>query len=220
MLMSMQRRPGHFSSRWSIRAGAVFALLAMLWIAPTPAVARMLGDTGVAYSADRALSVNGQHFDGLVYAMPGFQRHEQTMSGIQQVAIFNLTTGRGYYVVPSVRTYIDFPIDLAVQELGMPDVLGAPVGSERQGGVVTTKYRVNHRASDGTRIEGFVWLTSSGIPMRGEGEVITTAKRTHVSWTLSNVHIAPQDPNLFQPPGGFYRLPAAALPGILGGAEN
>lgn len=183
--------------------------------------ARVLGDTGVAYSADRALSINGQRFDGVVYATPGLQRHEQTMGGLPQVAIFNLASGRGYYIVPSVRTYIDFPIELAVQELGMADVLGAPVGAERQGGVATTKYRVSHHAADGTRIEGFVWLASSGIPMRGEGAVIeTSGKRTRVSWTLSNVRIAPQDPTLFQPPDGFYRLPAAALPGILGGVGN
>jgi hypothetical protein len=181
----------------------------------------VLGDTAVAYSADRALSVNGKRFDGVVYAAPGFQRHEQTLSGIQQVAIFNLAAGRGYYIVPSVRTYIDFPIDLAVRELGMPDVLEAPVGTERQGSVITTKYRVDHRDSDGTRIQGFVWLAGSGIPMRGEGAVIeASGKRTPVSWTLSNIRIAPQDPGLFQPPDGFYRLPAAALPGILGGGGN
>jgi hypothetical protein len=181
----------------------------------------VVGDSGVAYSADRALSVNGQRYDGVLYAMPGFQRHEQTMAGMQQVAIFNLAAGRGYFVVPSVRTYIDFPIDVAVRELSQPDLVGAPLGTERQGGVVTTKYRVDHRAADGTRIEGFVWLAASGIPMRGEGSVIeVSGKRTPVSWTLSNVHVAPQDPGLFQPPDGFYRLPAAALPGILGGAGN
>ncbi len=214
--------PASVTSAASVRRwlGAALAL-SMLLLAPPLAFARMLGDTGVAYSADRTLSVNGQHFDGVVYAVPGMQRHEQMMAGIEQVAIFNLAAGRGYYIVPSVRTYIDFPIDLAVHELGMPDVLGAPVGTERQGGVVTTKYRVNHNASDGTRIEGFVWLTSSGIPMRGEGNVVETGgRRTHVSWTLSNVRVAPQDPTLFRPPDGFYRLPAAALPGILGGSGN
>ena len=199
---------------------AALAVSAMLLLS-SAAFARVLGDSAVAYSADRVLSVNGQHFDGVLHAMPGFQRHEQIMAGIQQIAIFNLAAGRGYYVVPSVRTYIDFPIELAVRELDKPDVLGAPLGTERQGGVATTKYRVDHRAADGTRIEGFVWLAASGIPMRGEGTVIETGgKRTPVSWTLSNVHIAPQDPVLVQPPDGFYRLPAAALPGILGGAGN
>ena len=202
---------------------SIFAALAlgMALLSPAPSLARVLGDTGVAYSADRALSVNGQRFDGVVYAMPGFQRHEQAMGGMPQVAIFNLSTGRGYYIVPSVRTYVDFPIDIAVRELGMPDVLGAPAGTERQGGVATTKYRVDHRAADGTRMVGFVWLAQSGIPMRGEGSVIeASGKRTPVSWTLSNVRIAPQDPTLFQPPDSYYRLPAAALPGILGGVGN
>lgn len=202
---------------WLAAAFAVAVLLGVV----NAAFARVLGDAGVSYSADRVLNVNGQHFDGVVYAMPGFQRHEQIMSGIQQVAIFNLAAGRGYYVVPSVRSYIDFPIDLAVRELSQPDMTGAPVGTEQQGGVVTTKYRVDHRASDGTRIEGFVWLAASGIPMRGEGTVIEPGgKRTPVSWRLSNLRIAPQDPGLFQPPDGFYRLPAAALPGVLSGSGN
>ena len=200
--------------------GAALALWVVL-LFPAATLSRVLGDTGVAYSADRTLSVNGQHFDGVVYAMPGFQRHEQTMAGIAQVAIFDLTAGHGYYIVPSVRTYIDFPIGLAVHELGMPDVLGPPVGTERQGSVITTKYRVDHRASDGTHIVGFVWLSSTGIPMRGDGAVIeVSGKRTPVSWTLSNLRIAPQDPALFQPPDSYYRLPAAALPGILGGTGN
>ncbi len=213
-------KPRHDDVEWLVGLGALLALLFIL-VAPAPAFARVLGDSGVAYSADRSLTINGQHFDGVIYASPGLQRHEQTLGGMQQVAIFNLAAGRGYYIVPSVRTYIDFPIELAVQELGMADVLGAPVGTEREGGVATTKYRVSHRAADGTRIEGFVWLTSSGSPMRGEGAVVeTSGKRTRVSWKLSNVHIAPQDPTLFQPPEGFYRLPAAALPGILGGSGN
>jgi len=204
-----------------IARGAVFALLAILSIAPAPTLARVLGDTAVAYSADRVLTVNGQHFDGVVYAMPGYQRHEQTTSGVQQAAIFDLGAGRGYYIVPSMRTYIDFPIDLAIHELGMPDILGAPAGAERLGGVATTKYRVDHRASDGTRIMGFVWLTASGIPMRGEGAVMEAGgKRTPVSWILSNVRVAPQDPTLFRPPDSFYCLPAAALPSILGGGGN
>jgi hypothetical protein len=215
----MFARPA-FSRRSRFLWSAALAVSALLLLS-SAAFARVLGDTAVAYSADRALSVNGQRFDGVLYAMPGFQRHEQTASGIQQIAIFNLAQSRGYYIVPSVRTYIDFPIELAVRELGQPDVLGAPLGTERMGGVATTKYRVDHRASDGTRIEGLVWLAANGIPMRGEGAVIETGgKRTPVSWTLSNVHIAPQDPGLFQPPDGFYRLPAAALPGLLGGGGN
>jgi hypothetical protein len=214
-------KPAHDGSEWAAWLGATVAAAAILLIAASPTLARVLGDTGVAYSADRALSVNGQRFDGVVYAMPGFQRHEQITSGIQQVAIFDLGAGHGYYIVPSVRTYIDFPIDVAVRELAMPDMLGAHAGTEQQGGVVTTKYRVDHRASDGTHVVGFVWLAASGIPMRGEGAVIETGgKRTPVNWRLSNVHIAPLDPGLFQPPGGFYRLPAAALPGILGGTGN
>src|SRR5215469_16346235 len=67
---------------------ALAAWLVLLF--PAATLARMLGDTGAAYSADRLLTVGGQHFDGVVYAIPGYQRHEQTLNGIQQVAIFDL----------------------------------------------------------------------------------------------------------------------------------
>ena len=94
----------------------------------------------------------------------------------------------------------------------------AAVGREAVNGVATTKYRVAHRADDGTRIDGFVWLTSSGVPMRGDGAVsVPNGKRTPFAWELSQLQIGPQPASLFQPPDGFYRLPASALPGFLGG---
>lgn len=203
-----------------VRLGSVM-LTALVLLLPGAAGARVLGDTAVAYSAERALTVNGQRFDGMLYAIPGFQRHEQMVGGMQQAAILNLTSGRGYFIVPAVRSYIDFPIDRAVRELSMPDMLGPPQGSERVNGVATVKYRVDHNASDGTHTEGVVWLAGNGIPMRGEGAVTESGgRRTPFSWRLSSVHIAPQDPGLFAPPDGFYRLPVNALPGILGGAGN
>ncbi len=85
-----------------------------------------------------------------------------------------------------------------------PDVAGAAVGREAVNGVATTKYRVAHRADDGTRIDGFVWLTSSGVPMRGDGAVsVPNGKRTPFAWELSQLQIGPQPALLFQPPDGF-----------------
>lgn len=200
---------------------ATWLLLAIALLLPAAVSARVLGDAGVGYTAERALTVNGQRFDGILYAVPGFQRHEQLVGGMQQAAILDLGAGHGYFIVPAVRSFIDFPIDQALRELSAPDVLGAPAGTERVGGMVTTKYRVNHRGTDGTRIEGMVWLSANGIPMRADGAVIeTNGRRTPVSWALSNVRVGPQDPGLFALPDGFYRLPASGLPGFLGGPRN
>ena len=182
--------------------------------------AHTLGDAGVAYRADRVLTVGEQTLPGTLYAMPGRQRHEQLIAGLKQVAIFDFDSGRGYFIVPALSSYLDFPIGAALRELGDPDIVGAAQGKEDVNGVVTIKYRIAHRAVDGTRIEGFVWLSADGIPMRGQGAVIETGgKRTPVSWELSNIRRGPQDPTLFSPPKGYYRLPAGALPSFLGGTR-
>lgn len=194
--------------------------LIALWliVLAGPAAAAVLGDARVAYNAHCALTIDGQAYQGMVYATPGFQRHEQTLGGIPEVAILDISAGRGYFVVPMLQSYIDFPIDQAMRELSSPDVTGNPAGREPVNGVATTKYRLAHRAADGTRIDGLVWLTSSGVPMRGNGTVVTpNGKRTPFAWELSQLQIGPQPTSLFQPPSGFYRLPASALPGFLGG---
>jgi len=196
-------------------------LLAIVLLAPAGAnAARALGDAAVAYRADRVLTIGEQRFPGKLIAIPGRQRHEQAVAGLMQVAILDFRASLGYFIVPAVSAYLDFPIGTALQELSDPDLVGSPQGSAQVNGVATTKYRVSHRAPDGTRIEGFVWLTAAGIPMRGDGAVIDPkGKRTPVSWELSNLQEGPQDPQLFAPPRGFYRLPAGALPGFLSGAQ-
>lgn len=189
-------------------------LVVLAW----PVAAAVVGDARVAYNARCALTIDGQAYQGMLYATPGFQRHEQTLGGIPEVAILDIGAGRGYFVVPMLKSYVDFPIDQAMRELSAPDVTGDPVGREAVNGVATTKYRLAHRAADGTRIDGFVWLTATGVPMRGDGAVVVSnGKRTPFAWELSQLQIGPQPKTLFQPPDGFYRLPASALPGFLGG---
>jgi len=184
------------------------------WAAP----AAVLGDARVAYSARCALTIDGQAYQGMLFATPGFQRHEQSLGGVPEVAILDISAGRGYFVVPMLKSYVDFPIDRAMRELSSPDVAGAPVGREMVNGVATTKYRVAHRADDGTRIDGFVWLAEGGVPMRGNGTVaVPDGKKTPFGWELSELRLGPQPRSLFQPPDGFYRLPASALPSFLGG---
>ena len=201
------------------RIGALFALCLVALAAP--AGARVLGDAQVSYTADRILTVAGQTYAGTLYAMPGFQRHEQAEGGIQQVAILDLKTGRGYFVLPALQSYVEFRIQGALAELSAPDITGDELGREPVNGVATTKYRVAHTAADGTRIEGFAWLGGTGIAMRGQGTVIeTNGKRTPFSWELSHVRIGRQDPALFAAPDGFYRLPINALPPFLGGGAG
>lgn len=206
----MTPSPRKLSKAWLI----LFAFL----LAPPADATHLLGDASIAYRADRILTVGSQSFPGTLVAIPGYQRHEQVVAGIRQVAIFDFTAARGYFIVPAVTAYLEFPIGPALRELSDPHVVGAAEGHAQVNGAATTKYRIAHVASDGTRLEGHVWLTPDGIPMRGEGAVIETSGRiTPVSWELSHLQEEPQDPKLFDPPVGYLRLPTSALPGFLGG---
>ncbi|HVM77443.1 MAG TPA: hypothetical protein VMU06_00390 [Stellaceae bacterium] len=192
--------------------------LSLCLLGGEPSSARVLGDATVAYSAERVLTVNGQSFMGRIFSIPGHQRHEQNVAGFQQVAIFDLDAGRGYFILPALMSYVDFRIAGALAELSAPDITGAPAGTETVGGIATAKYKVRKRASDGTLIEGAIWLSAAGIPMRADGAVTDgNGIRTAFSWALSHVRLGAQDPAMFSAPVGLYRLPEAALPGFLGG---
>ena len=158
---------------------AALALVAFAFTAE-PLSARVLGDATVAYSAERVLTVNGQSFPGRIFSIPGHQRHEQSIGGFQQVAIFDLVEAHGYFILPALMSYVDFRISGPIAELSAPDITGAPAGTETVSGVATAKYKVSKRASDGTLIEGMIWLTGAGIPIRAEGAV-TLGQVLHVS---------------------------------------
>ncbi|HMK67350.1 MAG TPA: hypothetical protein VK433_02285 [Stellaceae bacterium] len=196
---------------------AALALVAFVLTAG-PLSARVLGDATVAYSAERVLTVNGQSFPGRIFSIPGHQRHEQSIGGFQQVAIFDLVEAHGYFILPALMSYVDFRISGPIAELSAPDITGAPAGTETVSGVATAKYKVSKRASDGTLIEGMIWLTGAGIPIRAEGTVTDgNGIRTAFAWQLSHIRLGTQDPAMFSAPVGLYRLPETALPGFLGG---
>lgn len=195
------------------------ALLAAAVLAPG-AEAGVFGDASVPYNATTVLTVDGQNFAGTLHAIPGLQRHDQTVAGIAETTILDLASGRGFFVLPMFKAYVEFGFRLALAELRSPDLTGKPVGRDEINGVATTKYRVNHRAKDGTLIEGFAWLTKTGIAMRTQGSVTTPdGRRTEFAWELSRLELAPQDRAQFDPPEGYYRLPMVLLPPFLNGTE-
>ena len=194
-----------------------FLCLLLLATAPLPAAAQLLGDARVGFTADRTVTYDGRTFQGKVWSMPGRQRHEQQIEGIQQVILLK-SDGAGYLVVPQMRSYVDFRFAPAVAELGDPALLKTPVGQETVAGLRTTKYRVEHTARDGTFVEGWMWRTAEGIVAKLEGSYTTRGgKSAPFSMLLSNVRTGPQDASLFDVPQGMMKLPANALQPLLGG---
>lgn len=210
-----------FGSILRLWLGALLPAAVLLAAPGGAARAGVLGDTKTAYSAERMLTIDGRSYQGMLYAEPGRQRHVQNEGGIQEVAIFDLGSGTGIFELPQIKSYLDFKIGRAVAALSVPDIAGKPVGREAIEGISVTKYRVAQKASDGTRIDGLLWLTAEGIPMRAQGAVTeTSGKRTQFSWILSHLQVGPQDEALFEPPEGFHQLPAMALPSFLNGTVH
>jgi hypothetical protein len=193
-------------------------LLALLFAVAIagPAHAQMLGDTKVGFSADRSVVFNGRTFNGRIYAIPGRQRHEQDIEGIPQIILLK-SDGKGMLVVPAMRSYVEFTLGRAFAELSDPSLTKTPVGQETVNGVPTTKYRVDHAARDGTRVDGYFWRSAEGVVMKLDGSYTPrNGKPSPIRMQLSNLQIGPQDPALFDPPPGMMQLPVGALQPLLG----
>ncbi len=138
---------------------------------------------------------------------------------MHEVFLLDPGAAHGELILPALHTYVDFAFPPLMAELDSSDLLSAPVGREMVNGVATTKYRVDHTAKDGSRGQGFVWVSRSGILMRLEAEVTRAhgGKPLAITMILSHLQTGPQDPALFQVPQGYVALPADALGPLLGG---
>jgi hypothetical protein len=185
---------------------------------PAQAAPRMLGDPSVPFSADRTLTIGDRSFTGKLYATPGSQRHEQRIGGVDQVIILHGKDARGWLVLPTLNSYVEFWFARAATELKADDLLSTKLGEETIDGQRTTKYRIEHTARDGTMADGYVWLTREGIPMRLDGmySPASGGEPTNVHMELSNVRQGPQDPSLFAVPQNMMKLPGGALAPLLG----
>lgn len=183
-----------------------------------PARAAMFGDASVAYSAERTVTVNGRSYTGMVFHVPGHERHEQEIQGISEVVILDATDKHAFLIVPMLKSYIAFGFPSLMAELDAPDLRRDPVGRETVNGVRTTKYRIDHVSADGSRAQGFAWLGPQGVLMRIDGTMTRGGggKPLAIRMELANLALGPQDPALFKVPPGLAKLPAQALEPLFG----
>lgn len=193
------------------------ALTALFLIVSTlsHSVAEILGDARVGFSAERILIVDGQRFEGKMWHMPGEQRHEQNLLGINPVFILRAASATGELMLPQLHTVIEFALPEAISALGHLD-LGHPIGSARIDGVETTEYALDQSSRDG-HSTGSLWLSPDGIPMKCVGTFeANNGRRSTVAWYLHRVRIGKQDPGLFEVPHGYAKLPPEAAATLLG----
>jgi hypothetical protein len=184
-----------------------------------PAHAAALLDAPISYSAMRTVTIDGKPYTGPMFHEPGRERDDQKIGAMDMTFILDGQSGQGFLVVPSVKTYVNFPFPpmlLALVDAQMDKQ--KPVGDEVIDKIPTTKYRVEKSTSDGGHGEGFVWVSKRGVLMRLDG-VVTTASghKTKIAMKLADVKEGPQRPELFAPPVGMNELPFQALAPLLNG---
>jgi hypothetical protein len=181
--------------------------------------AAMLGDAALSYSARRTVTVDGQSYSGMVFHVPGHERHEQEIAGITEVILLDASAKQGVLLLPSIKAYIDFAFPALMAELDDPALRRVPLGQETVSGVMTTKYRIDHTAADGSQARGFAWVSPQGVLMRIEGIFMRlgAASGTAIRMELAHLKPGPQDRRLFDLPAGLLQLPSAALQTFLTG---
>jgi hypothetical protein len=189
--------------------------LAVLFVGPIaaePALSAVVGDASVPYSATRVVTVNGKVYEGKVFHTPGKQRHDVDIGGIPVSFILNIAERTGVIVLPALNSYFDFPLPPLLAELDRHRLDRKEVGEERIDGLRATKYRVDYTASDGTRGEGFVWLSRENILLKIEGRIQRPRhKPMRISMNLTDLKLGPQNADLFSIGRGLRRVPYEAL---------
>ena len=201
------------------RPALVSLLAAVLLASPGVAAAAMLGDAALSYSALRTVTVAGRSYSGLVFHVPGHERHEQEIAGIAEVILLDAAAKEGVLLLPFLKAYVDFAFPPLMAELDDPGLRRTPLGQEAVNGMRTTKYRIDHTAADGSRAEGFAWVSAEGLLMRIDGIFFRagSTRGTPITMELSHVKPGPQERRLFQLPPGLFQLPSAALQAFLTG---
>jgi hypothetical protein len=201
-----------------MRRSTLWLSLVLVLAVPTVARAALFGDASVAYSAERTVTVNGTSYTGMVFHVPGHERHEQEIQGVPEIIILDAAAKQAFLIVPMLKSYLAFGFPGLMAELDAPDLRRSPVGQETVNGVRTTKYRIDHVSSDGSRAQGYAWLSAQGVLMRIDGTITrgNGGKPLAIRMELANLAVGPQNPALFQVPPGLAKLPGQALEALFG----
>lgn len=192
-------------------------LLFLLALMPGPARAAGLLDAPFSYSATRTVTVDGRRYTGKMFHVPGHDRHEQILLGMDDVFLIDDRTKSGLVILPLVKTMVSFKLPALLLALNDPAMPREKDGRAVIDGAETTRYRVERRARDGSRAAGYLWISRRGVVMKFDGTVTAPhGHKTRIAMVLSHVAEAPQDKALFVPPKGLNLLPATALEPLFG----
>ncbi len=203
-------------AKWTFYRWVLPVLLAMALIASGEARAVIVGDATVPYSATRIVIVDGKEYRGRVFSVPGKQRHDVDINGLELSFLLNIAGEAGVIAAPALHSYVDFPVPPLLAELDRRRLEGHKAGEERIGGLPAVKYRLAYTASDGWRGMGFLWLSRDNILLRIDGRIERPGHRPMtVTMRLEDLQLGPQDDELFHISRGLKKLPYQALEMLL-----
>ena len=201
--------------RLSLVSALSAMLLGLVFTAGAQA-ATLAGDTRVPFSAERNVATNGKTYQGRVYAAPGMQRHEQSLNGLPVIAILRADRRVAWVVLPGLHVYAEFEFPKAVTDYDGIAALGPPLGVETVSGLKSARYRVEHEGSDGTSLDGWVWMNDDGIVTKLDGTYTSKSNKVvKASFLLTDIKLGPQDPALFEIPPGCKKMPIEMVQGLL-----
>src|ERR1700752_4191948 len=100
------------------------AVLAALWLpSPGGALAEIIGDARVGFTAERILIFDGHSYVGKMWNMPGEERHEQDLPTIRPIFILRSDSAFGDIVLPQFHTVVEFSLPKEFSLLSGPGLL-------------------------------------------------------------------------------------------------
>lgn len=161
----------------------------------------------VDYQAERVVESSAGTFAGRVYYSADKERTETEMGGFQNITIVRRDRNVVWTLMPAQRMLRESDLGAARDPASPPagdDVRISVVGPETVEGVATTKYKLI--AKDGGA-GGFMWFSREGIAVKMDLLQKEDGKPARMTVTLRHLQVGPQDPQVFELPEGYSKMP-------------
>lgn len=179
-------------------------------------------DPHVAYSATRVIENDKTRIEQRYFQRDAtVQRMESELRGEQSIIILRADRKLMWTVMPSKRMVMEMSFDGAAAPGDAAELPGydhwvdvRELGREAVHGVPATKYFVASADEEGGRMQGHVWISDHGIPVRMD--LSSGQRRTHME--LRDLAVGPQAASLFEPPADYrtFAVAGGVLPNLKG----
>jgi len=168
-------------------------------------------DPDVAYSAVRVIENDKTRIEQRYFHHDATtNRMESELRGQQSIMILRADRNLLWTIMPQKRMYMEMSLDTGTvpgEVAVIPErdrwVEIEELGREAVHGVSATRYRVVTDDEDGTRMQGHIWVSEHGIPVRMD-LMSSNNKRTQME--LRDLVVGPQPATLFEPPADYQKF--------------